>query len=129
MLDVLASPDPDGPDIMRRPATRFADALRPSAKRLRIGLSTRSPVDAPVHPETLVGIYKTAQLLTDLGHCVEEAEPATGYKTLAHSFLTLLIGQIAAAIHATRVQTGAPESAFEPETRLLGKLGRAASAF
>lgn len=43
--------------------------------QLRIAVQTKSNSDTRVHPDCLAAIAKTAKLLEDMGHIVEEAEP------------------------------------------------------
>jgi amidase len=55
---------------------------------------------------------------------VEEAAPGLDGKAMAHAYLTMYLGQVAADVAAT----GARDTDFELETGLLASLGRALSA-
>ena len=66
------------------PATSFAEAARAEPGRLRIGWSTK-PVTLGVRPDAahVQAVRDTAQLLTDLGHEVNEVDPRYPDPTLA----------------------------------------------
>ena len=69
-------------------------------------------------------VHSAARLLEGLGHQVEEAAPDVDGGAVAASYIKLYLGQVAAELDAS----GAPDSAFEPETALLAMLGRTLSA-
>ena len=133
----MEPPPSDAPAIGTMPAATAAAAPpeRPFAEevgrppgRLRIGFSTRSPIDSPVHPQAVAAVEAAARLLGDLGHAVEPAAPELDGAAVARCFLMLYLGQVAADMAAIRRRTGAKDTDFELETRLLGRLGGALSA-
>ena len=128
MLDALAGADVGAPFRIAAPERPFAEELRREPGRLRIGFSTRSPIDTPVAPECVAAVEHAARLLESLGHHVEIAEPKVDGHALARCFLTMYFGQVAANIAEARAATGARDSDFELDTRGLGMLGRALSA-
>ncbi|WP_081682894.1 amidase [Marmoricola sp. URHB0036] len=66
------------------PATTFTEAARSEPGRLRIGWSTKSPIKGMRPDRTHVeAVTRTAQLLSDLGHEVVEADPRYPDATLA----------------------------------------------
>ncbi|MCL4765369.1 MAG: amidase [Hyphomicrobiaceae bacterium] len=74
MLDCLAAPQPGDPFRIPRPAESYAVlAGRPPA-RLRIGWSLEPMMGVDVDPEVAAAIGRTAALLADLGHEVEEVK-------------------------------------------------------
>jgi amidase len=95
---------------------------------LRIGYSTRSPIDTPVHPQAVAAVEAAAALLTDLGHHVEPAEPAVDGRQLAHDFLTMWCAEVAAIIAEVRRVTGAGAGRFELDNRLLAAAARTTRA-
>ncbi len=119
MLDVLHGNEPGDPFRIAPPARPYLQECGIPPGRLRIAHSCRSPIGQPVHPEAIRAVEGTASLLEDLGHTVEMAEPEVDGLGLAHCYLHLYFGQVAAAVR------GRPASALEPDTRVLAMLGRA----
>lgn len=56
-------------------AGNLLEAIRRPAKGLRIALMETNPFGAPIHPECLEAVRKTAKLCQQLGHHVEIAAP------------------------------------------------------
>lgn len=79
MLDCLAVPQPGDPFLIPRPAEPWAVlAQRPAPRPLRIGFSVAANAGVAVDPEVADAVRRTAQMLADSGHQVEEDTPA-GY--------------------------------------------------
>ncbi|BBG04759.1 MULTISPECIES: amidase [Pseudonocardia] len=128
MLDVLAGPAPEGPYRVQPPERPYAEAVRDDPAPLRIGLSTASPLGGPVDPEAVAAVTGAAELLSSLGHVVEESAPAVDGRRLATDFLTTWFAMIAAQVDGARARTGCGEDAFETETRVMAAIGRGTSA-
>ena len=75
MLDCLSLPQPGDPFIIPRPAQPYAALLSAAAPRLRIGWSTRGLMGFDTEPEVAATIQRTAQVLSEMGHQVEEESP------------------------------------------------------
>ncbi|MEA2778928.1 MAG: amidase [Rhodospirillaceae bacterium] len=75
MLDCLAIPQPGDPFVIKSPPKAFAKYLKPSGKPCRIAWSATALMDTPVDPEIATAVRKTAEVLAELGHQVEEAAP------------------------------------------------------
>ena len=75
MLDCLAIPQPGDPFIIPRPAQPYAELAPTPAPTLRIGWSTRGLMGFDTDPEVVAAIKRTAQVLADMGHRVEEESP------------------------------------------------------
>ena len=76
MLDCLAVPQPGDPFLIPRPALPYAELARQDAPRLRIGWSTSALMGLAPDPEVAAAVKRTAHVLADMGHHVEEADPA-----------------------------------------------------
>jgi amidase len=124
MLDAIAGPDSGDPFTIAVPERPFADILGQPPRRLRIGYCTDSPLGTPVHAECVNAVLATAKLLAELGHSVEPAAPTYDGDALARSYISMYFGQTAASVARARRLTGASDSAFELETRVLALLGR-----
>ncbi len=75
MLESLSKPCPGDPFIIRRPHGSYVDYLEGPGRRLKIGWSAHSLIDAPVDREIAATVQTTAHQLEALGHHVEEASP------------------------------------------------------
>ncbi|MDB5985285.1 MAG: amidase family protein [Nevskia sp.] len=128
MLDALAGADVGSPFVIAAPERAYVEELQREPGRLRIGFSTRSPIDTAVDSECVRAVERTAKLLEGLGHHVEMAEPEIDGHALARCFLIMYFGQVAANMAEARALTGAGDDQFELDTRGLGMLGRALSA-
>ncbi len=119
MLDLLAGPDAGAPFHVAPHQRPYLQEVGAPPGQLRIGFSTRSPVDGSVDAACVQAVEGTARVLEELGHHVEEAEPRVDGLELARCYMRLYFGQVAAAMH------GHPARAFELDTRALAMLGRA----
>ncbi|MEO5878008.1 MAG: amidase [Streptosporangiaceae bacterium] len=129
MLDVMtAVPDLGGPYLAARPATSYAESARREPGRLRVGFTTRSPLNTPVDPEAVAAVDGAVKLLSDLGHDVEPAEPDLDGQQLARDFLLMWGCEAAATIAEIQRTTGAPTRDFELDTRMLAGAARSVSA-
>lgn len=126
-LDVLAGPACGEPFEIAPPARSFRALLAEEPRRLRIGFSTRSPLDTEVHPEAIAAVQQAARLLEKLGHEVVEAQPQYDGHALARCYLDMYFGQVAATLAEAR-EAGAHSADFELSTRLLEAFGKATSA-
>lgn len=122
-MDVLSGPNPGDPFVIAAPQTSFRDLASRDPGILRIGFSTRSPVDTPVHPEAVRAVEQAVEILRSLGHEVVEAEPDYDGQALARCYLNMYFGQVAATLDQAR-ETGARDEEFELLTRTLAAFGR-----
>ncbi|MEI5103533.1 amidase family protein [Streptomyces sp. PmtG] len=129
LLDVLtAHPDPGGPYLAARPEEPYAELARRAPRKLRVGVSTRSPIGTPVSREARDAVDTAVKLLVGLGHEVEEAEPGIDGLRMADDFMTMYAAVNAAALAEVKHKSGADDSRFELDTRLIAAAGRAVDA-
>ncbi|CAL79283.1 putative amidase [Bradyrhizobium sp. ORS 278] len=126
-LDVISGAEPGDPFLVAEPGVVFANAVTRDPPRLRIGVTTASPIGTEVHAEAKLAVETTVKLLRGLGHEVEEAAPEIDGAALATSFLHIYFGQVAAFVAEARAN-GARGDQFELLTRVLATLGSAISA-
>ena len=124
MLDVLAGADPVAAYAPALPSTPFLDGLDRPPAQLRIGYTTASAIRKTPHPEATRAVESAAQLLTDLGHLVEEVDPPHDDQALAHDFLTIWFVHQAIEVARIKRETGASDKGFEHDTHLMAALGR-----
>ena len=128
MLDALQGPSPGDPFIIAPPEKPYASEVGAKVETLKVGFSTASPIGGRVEEACRAGVLTAAKLLESLGHQVEEAAPALDGKAVAGAYMTMYFGHVAAAVKRVQHLTGAPDSAFDTDTRSLALLGRALSA-
>lgn len=129
MLDVISGPDGSTPYPVSAPAS-YLEALNTPVRGLKIGFTTRSFVGRPVDKSAVRAVEHSVALLRQLGHEVEEADPAIDGEALADSYLTLYFGQVAADMDCAARLLGTRFGGLDVEdaTRALGYLGRTVSA-
>src|SRR6201999_3182225 len=76
LLDVLAGYEVGDATWAPRPVEPYATSVRRDPGRLRVAMSTSSPLGTEVDPECERGMLAAGELLSSLGHEVEEASPA-----------------------------------------------------
>ncbi len=125
-LDATIASAAGDPIVYARPERPFTEELehRPRSG-LVIAMSTRSPLATPVDPECKRAVEQTAELLTELGHHVEEAEPAIEGMAVAGAYLTLFFAHVAADLRWVSRIAGRSiaKKGVEDTTRLVGLLG------
>ena len=89
LLDATAGPGPGDPYVAPPPARPFLSEVGADPGVLRIAFTKASPNGAPVALESLRALDETARLCADLGHRVEEADPAIDRAVVVPTFLTL----------------------------------------
>jgi amidase len=126
-MDVLSGSNDGDPFVIAAPPASFRDLASREPGVLRIGYSTRSPVDTPVHPQAIMAVEHAVAILRALGHEVVEAEPDYNGQALARCYLNMYFGQVAATLDQAR-QTGVRDEEFELLTRTLAAFGRGMSS-
>jgi len=130
MLDATQGPDQGAPFIIDHPEGSYLEALTQDPRPLKIAFDTRSPIGMAVHPECIQAVEKTANLLEEMGHSVEEAQPDIDGLALANSFFALYFGEVAANLDGLETVLGrkAGPADVESLTWMLGLLGRSYSS-
>ncbi|HEY2601728.1 MAG TPA: amidase [Thermoleophilaceae bacterium] len=109
--DATWAPPPDEP---------FVTAIGRDPDRLRIGLVTRPPIDAPIDPVCMQATRDAAELLARLGHEVVEVDPPWGREADAH--LLALFTVLYAANIALGVAFGGLVTGREPQPEHMERL-------
>ena len=112
-----------------RPRSYLARLNRPP-RTLTIGMSRRSFLDEPLHPDCLKAVEDAAALMESLGHRVIGFELPLPFAEVAQAYLTIVAAAVAADVRATKAKTGRdPKPAdFERPTWFLKQVGEALSA-
>jgi amidase len=110
------------------PERPYLDSAGMPPGKLRIGFSTTSPLGTPVDSEAVKAVEDAAQLLRDLGHEVEEAQPQMDMRQMCLDWLYVWFGQCAVTVDEVMQQTGAGAAGFEADTLAMVAVGKAMGA-
>jgi amidase len=117
LLDVLAGYEPGDATWAPPPAEPFAAAAGREPGRLRIGVTTDGPIDAELDPQCERAVRDAAELLSSLGHEVEEVAAPWAGQDLLRVF-TLVFGTPV----AMGVVFGSQVTSREPSEELVEPL-------
>ena len=128
LLDATCGPGAGDPYSAAPPARPFLDEAGADPGSLRIAFTTRTPNGAPVEADALQVLEETVSLATDLGHRVEEADPAIDGEAVVPTFLTLMAANTAVNL-ASHPSAGraAREDEVERITWLSAKMAESVS--
>ena len=87
MLDVLSGYEIGDSTWAPPPSEPFSEATTRDPGRLKIGYTLRAAMEAPLDPENERATLDAAQLLSELGHDVEEVEAPWGGQELFDAFI------------------------------------------
>jgi amidase len=128
MLDATHGPEVGSLYRIEPPERPYLEEVGRDPGRLRIGFTTRSPIDMPVHPEAVRAVEETAKLLESLGHHVEGAEPPLNGMQLSKDFIMMWFANCAATVDEIKRLTGCGDSGFENDTLAMVAFGHASRA-
>ena len=123
LLDATAGPGSGDPYVAPPPARLFLDEVGADPGRLCIAMTSRAPNGAPVESEVLDVFENAAQLLRDLGHDVEEADPDIDRESVIPTFRTISAANVAAALRSHPAGKKAGPGNVERVTAAAAKLG------
>jgi amidase len=128
LLDAVAGGEPGDPYRAPPPTGTFLEAaLRPPG-RLRVAFMRRPVGGAALEPTLVRAIERTAKLLEELGHRVEEASPDFDAEKLGEAFWRVMCANTWTNIEVrANGRTPGPDD-LEPVTRLYAERGRAVTA-
>jgi amidase len=89
LLDIAAGPVAGDPYRAPAPTRPFLDEVGRDPGVLRVGWTARPPIDVPVDDDCVAAVRRAADLLTSLGHEVEEAAPAFDGEVLVGPLATI----------------------------------------
>ena len=94
LLDATAGPAPGDPYRAPPPARPFLDEVGAEPGTLRIAVTSKAPNGAPVAADSLRVLQESASLCAELGHTVDEADPAIEGAAVVPTFRTISAVQI-----------------------------------
>lgn len=120
LLDATQGDELGGLAKIAAPDGSYLYATQQATPSLRIAFSTKSPTGSVVDKEAIKAVEKTVNLLTDLGHHVEEAEPNIDGAAMMKDWLNLWFINCAVAVQNAKA-LGANE--FEVDTLVMASVG------
>ncbi len=129
LLDATHGAGPGDPYAAPAPARPFLDEVGADLGRLKIAWTGKAPNGAPVEAECLRLLEQTAKLCADLGHHVEECDPAVDGADIVPTFVTLAAANtvVNLSTHPTAGRMARAED-VERITWLTAKMGEKISA-
>jgi amidase len=106
MLDILSGYEIGDSTWAPPPAEPFANAVGRDPGRLKIGYTLSAAMDATLDPENERATLEAAQLLSELGHEVEEVQAPWGGQELFDAFLMAFGTPISMGIYFGGMVTG-----------------------
>jgi amidase len=130
MLDAIQGADAGAPYIIKSPEKPYTEEINQDPCSLRIAFNTESPLGTGTHEYCKDAVLKTAKLLQELGHKVEEAKPEIDGIKLAKTYFIMYFGEMAADIEHARsvLKKEVGRKDFEITTWFFGELGHRYSA-
>lgn len=124
LLDATCGPGPGDPYIAPPPKRPYLQEVGADPGRLRIAWTARAPNGATIDPVCLQVLADTVQTCIDLGHQVEECDPAIEREAVVPTFLTLAAANTVVNLgsHPTAGR-GPREDEVERITWLTAKMG------
>lgn len=108
------------------PKKRFAAHIATPPRKLKIGYSYSSAINPNPDREATVAVEGAAELLTSLGHHVEQVQPPYDDAALARDFLAIWFAALYGEVVEIKQRFGARDNDFEADTLAAAELGRSA---
>ncbi len=126
MLDAIQGPEPGMPYGLPAPDGPYLKELGKKPGKLRIAVTSTPLLGTEVDAECVGALGRTAKLLAELGHEVEEAAPVIEREKLIRDFQTVISAEAWADVRVAEEIVGrkAGPRDFETETWLFALLGR-----
>jgi len=124
LLDATHGAGAGDPYAAPAPSGAFLDACSRPPDRLRIAITRRPVIDVPVCEDSLRVLDETAKLCVDLGHIVEEADPAIDRELVIPTFLTVMAANTRVNLAANPIKDRpARRDEVEAVTWACGEMG------
>jgi len=130
MLDWTQGPDVGAPYATPPRERPYLEEIRRAPRKLRIAFSTNAQLGRKTHPDVQAAVKDVAALCASLGHELEEVPLPIDRDALIEAYFAQMTVGAAIGIEYTAAWVGraATPADFEPETWLLGTIGRKLTA-
>lgn len=131
MLDAVSGSETGAPYGVADKERPFIEEVNNDPGKLRIAFHMRSAYGKNVHPECKKAVEETCDLLKNLGHEIEEAEPDYREEDAAFNWCIIVLGNAAALVDKLIQTHGRPpvRSDLELSTFALYSVGKRLRAF
>src|ERR671916_106903 len=121
LLDVLAGYEVGDSTWAPRPTEPYSTSVRRDPGRLRVAMTAANPLDVDVDPECVRGMHAAGELLSSLGHEVENASPSYPGGDVLGLFLSVFGPQVSLGIGYGELLAGRPpeDDEIEPLSRAV----------
>jgi len=106
LLDCTAGYSVGDPHVAPLPARPFRAEVGADPGRLRIGVALSEAGGVRFHPDCADAVERTATLLADLGHEVEEVSPSYDWAMLGEAIMVFFAASVGRAIEDHAAETG-----------------------
>jgi amidase len=106
LLDATAGPAPGDPYFPPSPERPYREEVGADPGKLRIGFSRTVAGEDALHGDCIAAVEDAASLCADLGHEVEEAEPAFDRNGLMDAFTVVFIAGLSSGLDALAESDG-----------------------
>ena len=128
LLDAVAGGEPGDPYRAPPAEGTFLDATKRAPGKLRVAFMRKPVGEGPLDPVLVKAIERTAKLLEELGHHVEEASPGYDAAALDAAFWRVMCANTWTNIQLRAAGRVPGPDDLEPVTRLYAERGRAVTA-
>ncbi|MBS0223788.1 MAG: amidase [Proteobacteria bacterium] len=128
LLDAVAGSEPGDPYAAPPPKATFLEAVERAPGKLRIAFMRRPVGGPPLDPVLVRATERTARLLEELGHRVEEASPGYDAEKLGEAFWRVMCANTWTNIQVRANGRTLGPGDFEAVTQLYAERGRAVTA-
>jgi amidase len=128
LLDAVAGSEPGDPYSAPPPSGPFLDAIKRAPGKLRVAVMRKPVGGEALDPVLVHAIERTATLLGELGHQVQEASPQYDAAALDAAFWRIMSANTWTNIQLRAAGRVPGPDDLEPVTRLYAERGRAVTA-
>ncbi len=129
ILDISAGTVAGDPYTAPSPERTFLAEVASPPQALRIGLATSGPNAAPFADEVHAAVLKTAALLQELGHRVEEVSPQWDNALVGDIMVCVASGAVAELVARRERETGTRPTRLRGSSKTVARWLQAMSAF
>ena len=130
LLDVLAGYEVGDATWAPRPVEPYATAVRREPDSLRIACTAANPLGADVDPVCMQALQQTGELLSSMGHRIEDAAPAWPGEGVLDLFIAIFGPSVSLGVAYGQARAGRPpaDDEIEPLTRTVYERAQATSS-
>jgi Asp-tRNA(Asn)/Glu-tRNA(Gln) amidotransferase A subunit family amidase len=128
LLDATAGSEPGDPYSAPQPSETFLEATRRAPGKLRVAFMRKPVGGEALDPQLVRATERTAKLLEELGHQVEEVAPRYDASALDAAFWRVMSANTWTNIQLRAAGRMPGPDDLEPVTRLYAERGRAVTA-